>query len=304
MRNRLPVLKRAEASRSSAGQFGRYVNLYRVLGLRPDADGKEIKAAYVRLIKQVHPDFNAGDAQAEQRTKQLNRAYQTLGKTDTRAAYDTELARQHTEARRCFLQSMVAGVAAFVMTIGLLIPLATFLERKKQANPQWQTTEAYAPAKHEQIEAKSNTGLESVYARELSSSFPPPLTTSLHLPQQGYRVPLRETKPLSLDIEVQEGDKGFAPPLPREEEARMLSSELAITLPGEMRAPAAPLPEGSPRIRLQFQPYHILFESKRSHPNQPSRHHQGCPQPGLQLGQYIAMRTWASHSNTQRMSSY
>jgi len=257
----LPVLKRVEASHSTLGQFGRFVNLYRVLGLRPDADSKKIKAAYVRLIKQVHPDFNAGDAQAEQLAKQLNRAYQTLGKTDTRAAYDTELARQHAEARRCFLRSMATGVAAFVMTVGLLIPSARFLERPKQANPQWQTTEAYAPTKNEQIEANSNTGLESVYAKELSSSFPPPLTTSLHLPKQVYRVPVTEAKPLSLDVEVQEGDKRFAQPLRTEEEARMLSSEPAIALPGEIGAPAAPLPEGSPRIATAIPaPPHVVRE--------------------------------------------
>src|SRR5262245_3818592 len=157
MQNRLRVLtKRVEASRSTQGQFGQFANLYRVLGLRPGADSKNIKTAYVRLIKQVHPDFHAGDAQAEQLTKELNRAYQTLGKADTRAAYDTELARQHTEARRRFLQSMATGVAAFVLTAGLLIPSATFLERPKEVNPRWQTTHAYAPTKNEQIEAKSN----------------------------------------------------------------------------------------------------------------------------------------------------
>jgi len=239
------LTRRVEASRGTPGQVGRFINLYRVLGLRPGADSKKIKSAYVRLIKQVHPDFNAGDAQAEQLTKELNLAYQTLSKADTRAAYDTELARQHTEARRRFLQSMATGVAAFVMTVGLLIPLATFLETPEQANSRGLTTEAYAPAKNEQIEAKSKTGSKSDYAREPSSSFPESLTTS---PQQGYRVTLKEAKPLSLDIEVQEGDKGAAQPFPKEEGANMLPSELAIALPAEVRGPAIPLPEHPPRI--------------------------------------------------------
>src|SRR5215475_9376302 len=128
------MTKRVEAARRAQGQFSRFVNLYRVLGLRPGADSKNIKTAYVRLIKQVHPDFNAGDAEAEQLTKELNRAYHTLGKADARAAYDTELARQRTEASRRFLQSMATGIAAFVMTVGLLVPSATFLERPKEAN--------------------------------------------------------------------------------------------------------------------------------------------------------------------------
>jgi curved DNA-binding protein CbpA len=257
----LPVLKQVEASRSRPGQFGRFDNLYRVLGLRPDADSKKIKAAYVRLIKQVHPDFNAGDAQAEQLTKQLNRAYQTLGKTDTRAAYDTELARQHAEARRRFLRSMATGVAAFVMTVGLLIPSARFLERPKQANSQRQITEAHAPTKNEPIEAKSKTKLGSDYAREPSSSFPPSLGTSLHVPQLAYRVPLTEAKPLSLDVDVQEGAQQLAPPLRREKEASMLSSELAMALRGRIRAPAAPLNKGFPRIATAIPiPPHIVQE--------------------------------------------
>ena len=246
MRDRLRVLtRRVEASR---GRIGRFINHYCVLGLRPGADSKKIKSAYVRLIKQVHPDFNAGDAQAEQLTKELNLAYQILGKADTRAAYDTELARQHTEARRRFLQSMATGVAAFVVMVGLLIPLATFLETPEQANSRGQTTEAYASAKSEQIEAKSNSGLRSDFAREPSSSFPESLTTSPRVAQQEYRVTLKEAKPLSLDVEVQEDDKGAAPPFPKEEGASMLPSELAIAVPADVHGSAIPLPEHPSRI--------------------------------------------------------
>ena len=246
MRDRLRVLtRRVEASR---GRIGRFINHYCVLGLRPGADSKKIKSAYVRLIKQVHPDFNAGDAQAEQLTKELNLAYQILGKADTRAAYDTELARQHTEARRRFLQSMATGVAAFVVMVGLLIPLATFLETPEQANSRGQTTEAYASAKSEQIEAKSNSGLRSDFAREPSSSFPESLATSPRVPRQGYRVTLKEPKPLSLDVEVQEDDKGAAPPFPKEEGASMLPAELAIAVPADVHGSAIPLPEHPSRI--------------------------------------------------------
>ena len=248
VRDSLRVLtRRVEAPRNNPGQIGRFVNLYGVLGLRQDADSRRIKSAYVRLIKQVHPDFNAGDAQAERLTKELNLAYQTLGKAETRAAYDTELARQNTEARRSFLQSMAAGVVAFVMTIGLLIPLATFLQRPKQPNSRGQTTEAYAPANSEQIEVKSDTGLRSHYAREPSSSFLESLTTSPHVRQQGYRVTLKEAEPRSLDIEAREGNKGAAPPFPKEEGASMLPSEPAIAVP-DVRGSAIPFPDPPPSI--------------------------------------------------------
>jgi len=285
VRNRSSVLtKRVEAHRRAQGQFGRFVNLYRVLGLRPGADDKKIKTAYVRLIKEVHPDFNAGDAQAEQLTKELNRAYQTLSKADTRAAYDTELARQHSEARRRFLKSMATGVTTFVMTVGLLFSSAIFLKRPKQANPRWQTTEAYTPAKSEQIDAKSNTGSASTHASDASSSFPEPLTTSPHLPQQGYRVPVKEAKPLS---RVQEGDKGAAPPLPREEGTGLLSSALAVAVPAKVRASGIPLPEGLPRIAATVPASpHIVREP----PSEPAV----LPTPGVPTSRPT---TWAVYRN-------
>ena len=133
VQNHLPVLtKRVEASRDTPRQFGRLVNFYRILGLRPGADGKKIKAAYRTLVKQFHPDVNAGDARAEQRTKEINRAYHTLGEPEARAAYDVELARQRAEARGRFLKAMATGVAAFVLTISL-IPLATYLVKQYPA---------------------------------------------------------------------------------------------------------------------------------------------------------------------------
>src|SRR5262249_35737392 len=149
------------------------------------------------------------------------------------------------EARRSFLQSMAAGVVAFVMTIGLLIPLATFLQRPKQPNSRGQTTEAYAPASSEQIEVKSDTGLRSHYAREPSSSFLESLTTSPHVRQQGYRVTLKEAEPRSLSIEAREGKA--APPFPKEEGASMLPSEPAIAVP-DVRGSAIPFPDPPPRI--------------------------------------------------------
>ena len=71
-------MKRTASSRGSPSLHGLSTNLYRILGLRPGADGKKIKAAYRDLVKQFHPDINT-DSQAEPRTKEINRAYETLG---------------------------------------------------------------------------------------------------------------------------------------------------------------------------------------------------------------------------------
>jgi hypothetical protein len=133
------------------------------------------------------------------------------------------------------------------MTVGLLIPLATFLEGPEQATSRGQTTETYAPANSELIEVKSGTARKSDYAREPRSSFLESLTTSPHLPQQGYRVTLKEAEPRSLDIEVREDNKGAAPPFRKKEGASMLPSEPAIAVP-EVHGSATPFPDHPPRI--------------------------------------------------------
>lgn len=56
---------------------------YEVLQVAPEASPEQIRAAYQRLIRQYHPDRTAQLAPelqriAEQRTKEINAAYQTL----------------------------------------------------------------------------------------------------------------------------------------------------------------------------------------------------------------------------------
>ncbi len=61
---------------------------YRRLGVDPAASIDQIKAAYRRLAKELHPDKNAG-ADAKARFQAINEAYQTVGDPERRAAYDS-----------------------------------------------------------------------------------------------------------------------------------------------------------------------------------------------------------------------
>ncbi|MDN5403898.1 MAG: molecular chaperone DnaJ [Lactococcus sp.] len=60
---------------------------YERLGVSQSASQDEIKKAYRKLSKQYHPDINK-DAGAEDKYKEIQEAYETLGDAQNRAAYD------------------------------------------------------------------------------------------------------------------------------------------------------------------------------------------------------------------------
>ena len=60
---------------------------YERLGVSQSASQDEIKKAYRKLSKQYHPDINK-DAGAEDKYKEVQEAYETLGDAQNRAAYD------------------------------------------------------------------------------------------------------------------------------------------------------------------------------------------------------------------------
>ena len=61
---------------------------YEVLGVDKNADDAAIKKAYRQLAKKWHPDVNPGNAEAEEKFKEVNEAYQVLSDSQKRAAYD------------------------------------------------------------------------------------------------------------------------------------------------------------------------------------------------------------------------
>jgi molecular chaperone DnaJ len=61
---------------------------YEVLGVRRDADEATIKKAFRRLARELHPDVNSHDPNAEEKFKEAAEAYEVLSDADRRATYD------------------------------------------------------------------------------------------------------------------------------------------------------------------------------------------------------------------------
>ncbi|HEX8468625.1 MAG TPA: DnaJ C-terminal domain-containing protein [Allosphingosinicella sp.] len=63
-------------------------DLYTQLGVKRDAGEAEIKKAYRKLAKELHPDKNKGNPNASERFSKVTRAYDILTDKDKRARYD------------------------------------------------------------------------------------------------------------------------------------------------------------------------------------------------------------------------
>ena len=74
---------------------------YKALGVAKDASQADIKKAYRKLARELHPDKNPGDAKAEARFKEVSEAYGVLSDESRRREYD--------EARSLFGSGMPGG---------------------------------------------------------------------------------------------------------------------------------------------------------------------------------------------------
>lgn len=65
-----------------------YIDYYSVLGVDKNASADDIKKAYRKLARKLHPDLNPNDKEAHRKFQELNEANEVLSDPDKRAKYD------------------------------------------------------------------------------------------------------------------------------------------------------------------------------------------------------------------------
>jgi curved DNA-binding protein CbpA len=61
---------------------------YQALGVAPQASAAELRAAYLRVMRESHPDRRPNDPAAEEAARRANAAWEVLGDAARRGVYD------------------------------------------------------------------------------------------------------------------------------------------------------------------------------------------------------------------------
>lgn len=154
-----PVARSGIVSTYASLQAANGIDLYKALGISSQASPLEIKVAFRKLAKALHPDRNAGDKLAEQHFAAVREAYSILANAEWRAIYDRELeliraavaaqaAQQEAiriaARRRLILRETLKTAAATVILTACFVTGLSIWQRSSSGLQRAQTVEADA----------------------------------------------------------------------------------------------------------------------------------------------------------------
>lgn len=95
-----------------------FIDYYKVLGINKTASEEDVKKAYRKLARKLHPDLNPNDKEAHKKFQQINEANQVLSDPEKRKKYDEhgkdwEHAERFEQQRKSQQQSTYAGGQQF-----------------------------------------------------------------------------------------------------------------------------------------------------------------------------------------------
>src|SRR4249920_1639499 len=65
-----------------------FIDYYKILGVDKTASEEDIKKAYRKLARKLHPDLNPNDKEAHHKFQQVNEANEVLSDPEKRKKYD------------------------------------------------------------------------------------------------------------------------------------------------------------------------------------------------------------------------
>ena len=95
-----------------------FIDYYKILGIEKNATDEEIKKAYRKLARKLHPDLNPNDKEAHTKFQQVNEANEVLSDSEKRKKYDKygkdwEQGEEYEKARQAQGSRSQPGAGSF-----------------------------------------------------------------------------------------------------------------------------------------------------------------------------------------------